>query len=177
MIEALLPLPASALRQRLRQGHAVEPDALAGHRYRGVSLGLPAWVDRLAWKTFEKAFHLDLDRGVVRGWNVRLEQTGLDGPVVARRRGGGPFTFGHFHVLRPEGGVEGVSGAVMLDYGPGGNPLLDPTALVRDPLVALRPDDPTLLLGCSHVGPLRTPSFFVLERVGPVEHVAEPPRG
>ena len=39
---------------------------------------------------------------------------------------------------------------------------------LRDPLVALRPGDPTRLLGCSWValgrGHATTPSFFLLER-------------
>lgn len=42
--------------------------------------------------------------------------------------------------------------------------------MVRDPLVSLNPDDPTLLLGRSYVhlgGVLRTPSYFVLH--GPTE--------
>ena len=53
---------------------------------RGISLGLPAWVERLSWKKFAKAFHRDPRTQRLRGWNVRIEQGALQ---RARPRGGG----------------------------------------------------------------------------------------
>lgn len=145
-----------------------DPGRLAGWRYLGLSLGLPAWVDRLAWSIFEKDFVAQ--DGAVRGWNVRLEQQawrpGLQ--PTAMRRGDAPFCFGHFAVRREPAGT-------ILDYGQGKNPTLDPTRLVRDPLVALD-DEQTWLLGQSRVqfGPIDipTPSYFLLQRLGPVQHIA-----
>jgi hypothetical protein len=67
---------------------------------------------------------------------------------------------------------------LLLDYGLGKNPRLDPTRLLRDPLVALAPGDAQVLLGCSLVvaGPARltTPSYFLLERHAPLDGFMAP---
>lgn len=171
----LLTASPRALRARLEVGHPVAPADLAGWCYRGVSLGLWGWVERLTWKTFAKAFVAEPD-GAVRGWNVRLHQDGLAAPPRPREARGVPVTFGHFAV-RPEGV------GVVLDYGVPANPAWDPARRVRDPVVALEPGDPTRLLGWSlvAVGPWRvpTPSWFLLERAGPVPFIpaAARPRG
>jgi hypothetical protein len=179
----LLHADRGTLRALLADGHPVDVDAIAGWQYRGVSLGLPAWVDRLAWKTFAKCFWRDRPGAPVRGWNIRLRQTGLDGPVEPLVRRGRPFTFGHFVVVDPAGyGVpHGADRGVLLDYGLGGNPALDPTARIRDPIVSLRAGSMDLLLGWTYVdvGVARvgTPSFFTLERYAPVGEPVAPPRG
>lgn len=178
----LLRADRRTLRDTLARGHRVDADAIAGWRYRGVSLGLPAWVDRLAWKTFAKVFYRDPGSAIVRGWNVRLRQTGIDGPIEPVERNGRPLTFGHFRVVDPAGYrvPHGADRGMLLDYSLGGNPALDPTNLVRDPIVALAPGDARLLLGWTYleVGPLRvgTPSFFTLERTDPVHDAVAPPR-
>lgn len=166
----------------LAAGHPIEPDALADRTYRGVSLGLPGFVDRLAWKTFAKVFCRDRERGLLRGWNLRLEQTGLDGPIVPRRRDGHDFHFGHFHV-RPSADFalpRALPHSLVLDYGRGGNPRFDPTRAVRDPIVAVNAGSAELLLGWTflELGAFRvgTPSYFTLEAVGPLVHRFEPPR-
>ena len=51
---------------------------------RGTSLGLPALVEKLTWKTFQKTFYRDPRTGRLLGWNVRLEQDGLDAPSRPR---------------------------------------------------------------------------------------------
>lgn len=178
MLSELVHAPRAVLRERLAQGFPIDPAALDDSQYRGVSLGLPAFVERLTWKVFRKVFHRD-PRGHLRGWNVRLEQRGLDGPSVPKRRRGAPVTFGHYRVVNAADASlrcplpAGCDRGLLLDYGAGDNPRLDPTSLVRDPLVALRPDDPTLLLGWTflEVGPraIPTPSFFLLEREGPLD--------
>ncbi len=179
---AVRELDRGALARLLAEGHAIDPDALDGWIHRGVSLGLPGWVDRLAWKTFAKAFHRDPTTGHLRGWNVRIEQTGFDGPYVPLRRRGAARTFGHFRVVAPESYPmpKPAKGGLLLDYGLGGNPALDPTRLVRDPIVSLQPGDPTLLLGWTYLdlGRLQvgTPSFFTLERWRPVDEPVAPPR-
>lgn len=175
--DSLLPLGPADLRALLRSGHAVDPTALEGAAYRGVSLGLPRWVERLSWKTFQKTFYRDPVTGALRGWNVRVEQRGLDAPSVPLLRRGVPFTFGHYEVTavgdhRPPPGFDR---GLMIDYGRGANPRLDPTRRVRDPLVALHPGSVEWLLGMSYVDlfglAVQTPSFFVLRREGPITHV------
>lgn len=170
MIEELLTASRAELALAMARGHPLDPADLAGHEYRGISLGLPAWVDRLAWKTFVKAFFQEPDSGLVRGWNMRLEQTGVHGPLQPQTKHGQPVTFGHFAVCSEPGG------GLVLDYGRGGNPWYGLTGLVRDPLVALAPGSTELLLGRSllelGLGRLGTPSYFLLQRERPLTHVA-----
>lgn len=181
---ALLSAPRRELRERLCAGHPIDPSALDDSEYRGISLGLGALVDALLWKTFRKTFHRDPRTGALRGWNVRLAQTGLASAPTPLLRLGQPRTFGHFRVCpaRDYRLPWPVHQGLLLDYGLGGNPRVDLTFsfLMRDPLVALAPDDPTLLFGWSflQLGPLRlpTPSFFLLEREGPLTYVAPTPR-
>ena len=62
-----------------------------------------------------------------------------------------------------------------------GNAALDPTQWLRDPVVALEEGSARLLLGWTYVAlpglKLSTPSFFSLERGGPVSDVARSLRG
>ena len=170
------------LMDALLAGHPIDPSALDDWQYRGVSLGMPAWVDRIAWKTFVKAFHRDPATGDLRGWNVRLEQTGIDGPVEPQVKKGEPVTFGHFRVVSPEGYrmPRPATSGLLLDYGSGGNPRLDPTGRIRDPIVAVNEGSADLLLGWTYVDlgsvQVGTPSFFTLERYARVESPATPPR-
>lgn len=165
MIDEWLPLAPRELRARHDAGFPIDPHALDDTRYRGISLGLPGVVDRMLWKTFEKTFHRDPATGALRGWNVRVEQTGLQGPLRAKIRGGEPWTFGHYAVVDRGGFLD-------LDYGQGDNPRLDPTRAARDPIVALERDGVEWLLGAMDVSlwgrRLRTPSYFLLQREGPL---------
>ncbi len=131
-----------------------DPATLAGSVYRGTSLGLPGWIERLTWKKFAKAFAREGDH--VRGWNIRVEQDSLELPWRPRRRAGAPITFGPF-------AVKVTSTGVVLDYNVRGGLM----RALRDPLIALDADA-DLLLGRSllAIGSRRlpTPSFFTLER-------------
>lgn len=167
--DQLMAVSVRELGRTLATGLAFDPATLAGWTYHGTSLGLPGWIERLTWKTFVKAFVREPD-GRVRGWNVRCEQG--DPPTWRpRRKAGVPVTFGHFL-------VDGRSG--VLDYSRGGNRRGDPVRAVRDPLVALD-DRGDRLLGRTLVAvagrQVPTPSFFLLERGAPVEHIAMPQRG
>jgi hypothetical protein len=179
----LLDVGRHALADLLAAGHPLDPDAIAGWQYRGVSLGLPGWVDRVAWKTFVKAFHRDPGAPFVRGWNVRLRQTGVDGAVEPLTKRGAPVAFGHFRVVDPHGYCvpRRADRGLLLDYGLGGAAPLDPTRLLRDPIVALEARRSDLLLGWSYLelGDWRipTPSFFTLERWTPVVDPVPVPRG
>lgn len=181
--DELINADRRTLRELLARGHRIEPDALAGWQYRGTSLGMPAFVDQLAWKTFVKAFYRDPGAPFVRGWNVRIRQTGLLGPIEPPVKNGRPFTFGHFRVVEPRGYrvPRGSDRGLLLDYGLGGNPALDPIRLLRDPIVALNEGSADLLLGWSYldlgVVQVPTPSFFTLERWAPVTEPASPAAG
>ncbi len=181
--DEFLAMSRADLKRQLTTGHAVDPDQIADWEYRGISLGMPGFIDRLAWKTFLKTFHRDPASGVVRGWNIRLEQRGIDGPIEPMTKAGEPISFGHYVVealdryTLPYRVPEGL----LLDYGRGGNPGLDPTRLVRDPVVALEEGSVERLLGWSYVDLggfcLGTPSFFLLERLRPLERVVPSPSG
>ncbi len=180
----ILGLDRGGLAQRMRDGHPIDPGALDDQVYRGISLGLPPWIESLTWKTFQKTFHRDPVTGHLRGWNVRIQQHGLDAPSVPMQRNGAPVTFGHYRVVSCEGcGVPSGAGAgagLLIDYGLGGNPMMDPMRLLRDPLVALVPGGVQWLLGGSYlqIATLRigTPSYFLLEREHPLTHRVSPPR-
>jgi hypothetical protein len=178
----LLGAPRATLHRHLLEGHRVEPEAIENRCYRGVSLGLPPWVERLSWKTFRKTFHRDPRTGHLRGWNVRMAQTGLDGPAEPLEKNGRPFTFGHYRVVEPAGHrvPRGCDRGLLIHYGLGGNGLLDPLRFMRDPLVALTEGSVEVLLGWSYMNPpfltLGTPSYFLLFREGPLVFVADPPR-
>lgn len=178
-----LDLSAKELGKALCEGHDFDPSELDDFEYRGISLGLWGWVEKLTWKKFMKTFHRDPSSGALRGWNVRIEQTPLDDPAWEPMiKKGDVFSFGHYEVVRRTGYrvPAPLERGVMIDYGRGGNGLFDPTRCMRDPLVAVNPGSSDLLLGWSYVdlGLFRfgTPSFFVLERHGPLSHHARPPR-
>jgi len=170
----LINADRATLRDLLASGHRIDADAIAGWQYRGTSLGMPGFVDQLAWKTFVKAFHRDPGAALARGWNVRIRQTGLLGPIEPLLRKGKPFTFGHFRVEDPRGYSmpAGTDRGLLLDYGQGGNPPLAPTNRLRDPIVALEAGSADLLLGWSYLDfgivNVPTPSFFTLERFAPI---------
>ena len=192
--DELLRASVRDLGRALDAGRAFAPATLAGWTYHGTSLGLPAWIERLTWKTFAKAFVREPD-GRVRGWNVRCEQgdpADLATAAQGRRAGDlrplpGRVARRRLARLRPrrqrgaairsaerreaEGGGSGSRAHSII-----GSYVL---GAVRDPLVALD-DRGDRLLGRTLVAvagrQLPTPSFFLLERGTPVEHVAAAPR-
>jgi hypothetical protein len=173
--EALLSARRAELRRALAAGHPVDPSALDDTEYGGISLALPAIVERLTWKTFTKTFHRDPKTGELRGWNVRMEQTGVGGPPVPRTKKGVPRTWGHYRVY-PAKGVRlaaGYDNGLLIDYGVRANDFV--TRRMRDPLVAVTEGDPSVLLGVSYLDlglfRLMTPTFFVLVRRGPLTYV------
>lgn len=163
----LLSMSRTELRAILRDGHAIDAAALDGYTYNGVSLGLPRLVERLTWKKFGKTFHRDPDTGVLRGWNVRMQQTPLSEPWRPKLRAGDtPVTFGHYHVIAASGDQPYEAG-LTIDYSCGGR-THSPMGRLRDPIVAVNPQSSELLLGWTYVDlgrrRLGTPSFFSLQR-------------
>jgi hypothetical protein len=89
-----------------------------------------------------------------------MEQTGLDGARTPMRVRGQPRCFGHYEVKPNERGL-------LIDYGT--------WARARDPIVALETGSVERLLGWTYldlgVARVGTPSFFLLEREGPLTFV------
>lgn len=183
----LLCMNRGQLAEVMSAGHAINPDDLAGYEYKGVSHGIPAFVEQeVLWKTFKKTFYADPERGVLRGWNMRIEQTGVEGDYLPVLRDGRPITFGHYVVLPA---VENGKARRMpcpwnqglfLDYGHAGNTLFDPGRPMRAPLVAVNAGSSDLLLGWDYVqiGPLQipTPAYWSLTRDCDLKNVVVPPK-
>lgn len=179
-LDDLLEMDRHQLHQVMLQGHPLDLEALAGTRYLGVDLSLPAIGQKLLWQTFRKTFHRDED-GTLRGWNVRMEQHGVRGPQVPMMKRGKPLTFGHYRPRTAEGIAwpGGWTGGHFLDYGSAGNPFWDLARLGYTPLVAVNEGSMELLLGWEifKLGPvfLPMPLYWALQLQGPLEYVAPVP--
>ena len=161
----LCALSRHEIARRFSEGQVVIPDSLVGYRYRGVSLGLPEWVERLSWKKFAKTFYRH-SSGKIRGVNLRMEQDGLDKDWTVKRRRGSEWSFGPYELTQTDG-----SEHIEIHYGKGSKGL-SPLRRLRDPLRRLD-DSGDLLLGASLVDlgfgkRLATPSWFLLERDRPL---------
>jgi hypothetical protein len=168
--DSLRSAPPQALRQRLLDGHPVDPAALEGWAFKGTSLGLPRLVERLTWKTFQKTFYRQPETGRLVGWNVRLEQDGVDAPSRPKRRRGVPVTTGHYEVIAPAGvpAPKGFDRGLLIDYGREPKSAVDAMRFAKDPLVAVEPGNMDLLLGVTYLvfgaRCVETPTYFLLER-------------
>lgn len=173
-LDQLLKMSNDDLFAVVQRGHAVEADAVADTTYTGIDLSMPPWFHRLMWKSFRKTFHRDPVSGRIRGWNVKVEQTGWDTPPAPKLGAGGrPITFGHYE-LRSAAGLRfprGWNGATYIDYRVAGNRAWDfPANAGYCPLVSVNPGSAELLLGWEvfNVGgvPIPINDFWVLKREG-----------
>lgn len=177
LVQTLRQESKAQLRARILAGHPVDPAALEGWAYRGTSLGLPRFVEKLTWKTFQKTFWREPTTGRLLGWNVRLEQDGVDAPSRPKVKGGRPVTTWHYEVVGPRGVAmpRGFDRGLLIDYGRAKNAALDTIRVTKDPLVAVEPGNTDLLLGVSYLalGPVcvETPTYFLLEREHRITHV------
>ncbi len=166
------------LRARIANGYPVDPQSLEGWAYRGTSLGLPSVVERMTWKTFQKTFYRDPTTARLIGWNVRLEQDGIDSPSRPKLRNGLPVTEWNYEVIAPVGIAtpEGFDRGLIIDYSRVANPP-GIVSFVKDPLVALNPGSADQLLGVSYAVVagrcVETPTYFTLEREHPIRYVPE----
>lgn len=181
-LEDLLGMDAGQLQAVMDRGHALEPEALAETQYLGVDLSMPRAGQWLLWQTFRKTFHHDAEEGELRGWNVRMEQTGVRGEAIPMRdRKGGLKHFGHYRVRSARGKQwpRDWKGANFLDYGTAGNPAWDLARFGYTPLVAVNEGSMDLLLGWEvfKVGRLflPVPLYWALELQGPLEEVVGVP--
>lgn len=182
-LKDLLAMDGRALYGVMARAHPLDLALLADKQYQGIDLSLPAWVNRILWKTFRKTFHRDPRTGALRGWNVRMKQQGIDGPREPMTgRDGKPLSFGHYEVRSAEGlrFPRGWTGAQYLDYGVAGNPSWDFARFGYCPLVAVNEGSGDLLLGWEvfRFGPLFAPlpDFWALRLEGPLEEVVPRPR-
>ncbi len=180
-LDNLLQMTNRQVAEVFFSGHPIEPGSLDDTQYLGIDLSLPPFMNRILWKTFRKTFHRDPRTGVLRGWNVRMKQTGWNGPVEPMMRQGHPLTFGHYHFLSAEGKrfPRGWRGAHYLDYSVAGNPVYDPARFTYSPLVAVNAGSSELLLGWEVFRvaglPFAIPDFWVLRREGALDYVVGRP--
>jgi len=165
-----------------RKGHPINTAELHNTQYLGVDLSLPTWVNKILWKTFRKTFYHDTQSGALRGWNVKLEQTGYNFPTVAKRTSKGEeLAFGHYQLCSAKGKVfpKGWQGADYLDYGIAGNSFWDAAKLGYCPLVAVNEGSTDLLLGWEvfKIGNLfiHLNDYWLLKKEGTLETIQQPP--
>jgi hypothetical protein len=169
-------LPRHELEAIMRRGEAPSLDALVGWEWRGMNT--MSWAPLAGIKKFIKGFYKNAS-GEVFGYNEPVVQNRLDQPWIAKPSDFAPKRFGFF-LVEP---VDATSrdnaylNSVLLDYGRGGNAIVDPTQTLRDYVVRVERGSDELLLGTAWValGPLRRGvpggSFFVLERHKPTSFV------
>jgi hypothetical protein len=149
-LDDLLVRDRRALSAIFDAGAPVQLGNLADRTFRGVTLGNPAWFERLTWKRFRKVFESG-PQGLT-GYNRAVARGPLTAPWDDLRVFGSPVRYGRFIVREVDGGA-------LIDYG-----------RAVDPLVAVD-GDPGLILGVTElVGRTRrwrTPTWFAL--------VPEPP--
>ena len=172
-LEDMVKMSPAEVAEVFRNGHPIKTEELDNTQYMGVDLSMPAWFHKYFWKTFRKTFYRDPQTGVLRGWNVKMEQTGWTGEQTPKRnKKGEELAFGHYEVRSAVGKKfpKGWQGADYLDYGVAGNPALDPAGLGYCPLVAVNEGSTDLLLGWEvfKVGGLFIPlnDYWLLKRDG-----------
>jgi hypothetical protein len=178
--EDLLQMNGRQLYEIIVRAYPLDLDALTDTQYQGVDLSLPPIINKILWKTFRKTFHRDAKTGQLRGWNYRMEQTGIDGPRTPKKRNGRNWSFAHY-VVRSAAGKRFPrrwQGPHFLDYGGLGNPFGE--NLGYTPLVAVNEGDMSLLLGWEvfKLGPLFVPlrDYWALRLEGPLEEVVPIPK-
>ncbi len=148
------------------RGATPELEQLIGWEFRGINH--PAWASIVGIKKFIKGFFV-ADDGRTMGYNCPVVQNVLDGRWHAKPEDGAPKRFGFYEVAAVDATARDNTylHAVLLDYGKGGNPPLDPTQNLRDYVIQVDPENPDLFLGKAYyaIGPARlATNFFILER-------------
>jgi len=180
-VDDLLAMNHAQLTAIMMKAHPIDLESLDETMYLGVDLSLPKVMNMILWKTFRKTFHRDPETGDLRGWNVRMEQTGWDGPGTPMTKDGKQIAFGHYKVM-PTTGVrfpKDWNGKDYLDYGIAGNAKWDVAALGYCPLVQVNKDSSDLLMGWEifKLGPLYfpLPDYWALQKEGPLDEVVAVP--
>lgn len=178
--ENLLEMNKEQVAEVFWRGHPLDLDQLDNSHYLGVDLGMPSWFHKFFWKTFRKTFYYDAELQVLRGWNVKLEQTGWDNPLIAKKnKEGEDFSFAHYVVESAKGKQfpKNWSGDYFLNYSSLNNNFGE--NLAYTPLVAVNEGDMDLLIGWEifKIGSLFIPlnDHWVLKREGPLQQIVEAP--
>ena len=143
---------------------------LTGYEFRGYNQ--PRAAALLGIRKFIKAFYLD-GAGRPFGCNTPVTQNGLEGEWLARPSAEHPKRYAFFQVEPASSGAAGdlQRGAVLLDYGRGGNRAYDISRILRDYLVRVEPGSDELLLGKAFfvvTGTRLAHSYFLIERYRPL---------
>ncbi len=165
--------PADALEAIMIRGAAPPFDDLLGWEFDGWNVGLVAGGFGLNRK-FRKGFYEGPARSAagptpfIQGYNIPIHQDGPDRPHRAKPSDEQPKRFGFYRVYAAKENprFHRYEGALLLDYGLGGNGF-SPPALLRDYLAQVHPGSSELLLGKAYValGPFSfVGGFFVLHR-------------
>lgn len=146
----------------MRSARSPDPDQLCYWEWYGYNV--PFFSQVLGFRKFKKGFYPAGD--LLQGYNVRVKSLGgpLDPWVPVRDAEGHELHHGFYDVVAPTEPDDAYPNALLITYDCGRNPPWDPSARLRDYLVALGPDT---LLGKAYValGRLRIPvSYFVLQR-------------
>lgn len=163
---ALEQTPMHELEKVFVRGATPDLDALVGWEFRGINhlpLNVLPVANLLGIKKFVKGFFRAED-GRVMGYNSPTKNNVLDGRwhVAAKR-----FGFYEVYPVDPTARDNRYLHAVLLNYGKGENPALDPSQVLRDYVVQVDANNPDLFLGKAYgaFGPIRIPTnFFILER-------------
>lgn len=163
---ALEQTPMHELEKVFVRGATPDLDALVGWEFRGINhlpLNVLPVANLLGIKKFVKGFFRAED-GRVMGYNSPTKNNVLDGRwhVAAKR-----FGFYEVYPVDPTARDNRYLHAVLLNYGKGENPALDPSQVLRDYVVQVDAKNPDLFLGKAYgaFGPIRIPTnFFILER-------------
>ena len=151
-------------------GSPPDVTALTGHEFRGYNQ--PRAAAALGIRKFIKAFYLDR-AGRPFGCNTPVAQNGLDSEWLARPSEDSPRRYAFFLVepADPDAADASRSGAVLLDYGRGGNRSYDVARILRDYVVRVTPGSDDLLLGKAYfvlAGRRLASSYFLIERYRPL---------
>ncbi len=148
----------------------VLPEEVAGREYNGFNH--PVFTSFLGIRKFRKGFKQVA--GELRGYNIKVLQNGspMNAWIPLKQPDGTDIRHG-FYLVEPAGPGCADTEALFLDYGRGNNPLLDPSALLRDYLRKLEPDNADVLLGRAYLalgGREVFMSYFLLQYERPVPY-------
>lgn len=147
--------------------------ALIGLEYRGWNH--PRAAALLGIRKFIKAFFPN-GRGQPFGCNTPVRQNGLGAEWISKPSPDQPRRYAFFRVEPPDPQAADPDrrGAVLLDYGRGGNRPYDVAGLLRDYVVRVQPGSDDLLLGKAYfvvAGARLAHSYFLIERYRPLADV------
>jgi hypothetical protein len=148
--------------------------AITGFEFRGYNQ--PRAAALLGIRKFIKVFYLDRN-GQHFGCNTPVAQNGLASEWVARPSPEQPKRYAFFRVdaADPAASDDRRHGAMLLDYGRGGNRAYDITKIIRDYVVRIEPGSDDLLLGKAYfvvAGARLASSYFLIERYRPLADAA-----